>query len=109
MAVPAGHSPLELVPYGRLVPLEHAQIFLQRAGRHAGGIGDRFDALTLQVAQLPGDVSVDVPPVGLAAHAPVEDAKIRGQSRFDAQNRFGIHAYDLRNVGLAHICHRLAA
>ena len=109
MAVLAGYPPLELVSHARLVPLEHAQIFLERTGRYTGGVGDRLNALAVQVAQLAGDVGVQVLPVGPAAHAAVKTVQVLGQSRLDPQYGFGVHAHGLQYAGLPHSCHRLAA
>ena len=68
---------------------------LQRPWRHPRGIRDGLDALTLQVAELPGDLCRQVPLRTDVGKTTVKLVKIRRQCRFDLQNRLCVHAEGL--------------
>lgn len=59
-------------PARRFVSAEQAQGLLQRTGRHAGRIVAGFDALAVQVRELPGNVNVQIPSGGPPAKVAVK-------------------------------------
>lgn len=92
MAVIAGHDLSDAIPHAILVPLMHRQEVLETPRLNAHRIGDRLDALAMQVRQLPANVSSHMPRRLDPTKAIVELPKICRQLRFKSSNLFGIHA-----------------
>jgi hypothetical protein len=63
----------------------------------------------LQVAELPGDVGLQVSPVSHTAHTAVKLVKVLGQCRFDPENRVRVGADGLLGSSSTRTSGQLAA
>ena len=90
--VGSSNALLQAVAQQVFVPAELAEVLLQRPHRHASGVGDRLDALPLQIRQLPIHIRFQMSPCPLVGETVGKVLKIPRQHRLQSAKFRGIHA-----------------
>ena len=84
-------DPLQPVEHPLVVPRQLTEKLLEGARGHAGGQGDRFDALAVEVRQLTADVDREMLAAAVIAEAVRESTDEPGELREKRLQGFGIH------------------